>query len=271
MKCNSCFHNCELKENARGKCLVRGNVNGEIVNVVKEKISSIALDPIEKKPLYHFYSGKDILSIGFYGCNLKCPFCQNYSISMDSGNNHFYKDKTKEELLNLALSYKNNIGIAFTYNEPLVNHEYVVEIAKFFEENNLKTVLVTNGCFSEEVCLSVCKYIDAMNIDLKGFTNEFYKSVDGDLDMVKRFIEIAKDHCHIELTTLLIPDKNDSEEEMEEMCKWIASLNKDIPLHLSRFFPRYKMNSGSPTNINKMYKLKQIAEKHLNYVYLGNV
>lgn len=176
------------------------------------------------------------------------------------------------KLIEYALSLKKygNIGIAYTYNEPLISYEYIADCSKLAKECDLKTVLVTNGMICKEPLEELLPYIDAMNIDLKGFTQEFYDLVFGDLETVKSTIETCNDRCHVEVTNLIIPGLNDSEDNMEKMSSWLGSVNKDIPLHISRFFPHYKMIEDLPTSISHIYKLKGIASKHLNYVYPGN-
>lgn len=180
---------------------------------------------------------------------------------------------TPENLVKLALDLKpeGNIGIAYTYNEPLIGYEYVMDCSKLAKEKGLKNVVVTNGCFCEEPMKELLPYIDALNIDLKGFTHKFYEKIGGDFDMVKNFIKLAYEYSHIEITTLIIPDENDDEEEISELSKFIASINKDIPLHISRFFSCYKMMDAKSTNINTIYKLAEVARKQLKYVYEGNV
>lgn len=220
-----------------------------------------------------FYPGSSILSVGSFGCNLKCSFCQNHHISMASENEIKVQSVKPEELINIGLDLKNrgNIGIAYTYNEPLVGYEFVRDCAKLARDNNLKNVVVTNGCFCREPMKELLPFIDALNIDLKGFTNGFYKKLGGDLDTVKNFIKLAAKHCHVEVTTLIIPGENDSEDEMREISEFILSVSSDIPLHISKFFPCYKMKDKGPTEVKKVYKLADIAREKLKYVYEGNV
>lgn len=271
--CNICPHHCNLKEGQTGLCRARKNVNGQITAINYGKLTALALDPIEKKPLNRFYPGSSILSVGSFGCNLKCSFCQNHHISMASENEIKVQSVKPEELINIGLDLKNrgNIGIAYTYNEPLVGYEFVRDCAKLARDNNLKNVVVTNGCFCREPMKELLPFIDALNIDLKGFTNEFYKKLGGDLDTVKNFIKLAASFCHVEVTTLIIPGENDSEDEMREISEFILSVSPDIPLHISRFFPCYKMRDKGPTEVKKVYKLADIAREKLKYVYEGNV
>nr|WP_308743457.1 AmmeMemoRadiSam system radical SAM enzyme [uncultured Anaerocolumna sp.] len=270
--CNICPHHCNLAEGQIGLCKARSNVNGEITAINYGRITGIALDPIEKKPLKMFYPGSEILSVGSFGCNFKCSFCQNNDISMAGKNELDTQFVTPEELIQLALELrtKGNIGIAYTYNEPLVGYEYIRDCAKLAKENGLKNVVVTNGCFCEEPMRELLPYIDALNIDLKGFTEEFYHNIGGSLETVKDFIRLAIKTSHIEITTLVIPGENDSEEEIRSLSKFIASVSKDIPLHLTRFFPRYKMLNRNATEVSSVYKLADIARESLNFVFEGN-
>lgn len=270
--CTICPHHCNLKEGQTGLCRARKNINGEITAINYGQLTALALDPIEKKPLYRFYPGSNILSVGSFGCNLKCLFCQNYHISMASKNEVKTQFVKPEELTNIALDLKDrkNIGIAYTYNEPLVGYEYVLDCAKLARDKNLKNVIVTNGCFCEEPMKKLLPFIDALNIDLKGFTYEFYKKIGGDLNTVKNFIKLAAKHCHVEITTLIIPGENDTEDEIRELSEFIFSVSPEIPLHVSRFFPCYKMLDKRPTDVKKVYDLANIAREKLKYVYEGN-
>lgn len=272
LECKLCPHHCRLDEGQTGLCNARSNIGEEIASVNYGEITGIALDPVEKKPLRHFYSGSKILSAGSYGCNLKCPFCQNYEIAAAGKNDVKTQNVTPEKLIKIAMDLlpHGNVGIAYTYNEPLVGYEYVRDCAIQARKKGLKNVVVTNGCFCEEPIKELFPLIDAFNIDLKGFTDEFYKNIGGDFETVKRFIRLASESSHVEITTLIIPDENDSEEEIAELSGFIASVNKDIPLHISRFFPCYKMSRKNPTDVEKVYELTEIARKNLNYVYAGN-
>lgn len=277
-KCNVCHHQCELSLNQTGFCGARKNENGKIAPINYGIATSLALDPIEKKPLAMFYPGSKILSIGSFGCNLACPFCQNYSISKEFSVGESEKIKksseyiSPSELLEKALELREfgNIGIAFTYNEPLTCYEFVRDTAELFHENGLKNVIVTNGCFSPEIFDEVLPYIGAMNIDLKTFSDEGYKKLGGDLETVKKAIQICTSKTHVELTTLIVPGLNDSEEEMRAEVEWISSINKEIPLHITRFFPRYKMQTAAPTEISKIQELAAIARETLPNVFTGN-
>ncbi|SKB58603.1 pyruvate formate lyase activating enzyme [Lachnospiraceae bacterium] len=272
--CPYCPHHCRLSEGSLGFCRARTAENGRSVPLNYGKVTSIALDPIEKKPLAHFFPGSRILSVGSYGCNLRCPFCQNHEISQSSGDlmRELY-DLTPERLLRISRDEKpeGNIGVAFTYNEPLTSWEYVRDASELLHEDGQKTVLVSNGCFTDDVIDEVLPVLDAMNIDLKAFHEGFYKNCDGDLETVKHFIKRAEGSCHIELTTLIIPHENDSHEEMDALSSWIASLNPEIPLHITRFFPMFQMTDRGPTDIGRMRELYDIASSHLKYVHLGNV
>jgi pyruvate formate lyase activating enzyme len=248
------------------------NKNGKIISNNYGKLTALALDPIEKKPLYHFYPGSKILSVGSYGCNLNCPFCQNCDISMVEGTEIDTAEIGCEELVRKALDLRGrgNLGIAYTYNEPLIGYEFVRDCATFAKENNLKNVVVTNGYICEEPLKELLPVIDAFNIDLKGFTERFYHKLRGDLATVKRTIELAATECHVEVTTLIIPGENDSEEEMEALSGWLASIDPKIPLHISRFFPRWQMQDKEATSVELVYRLAEIARKNLRNVHEGN-
>lgn len=269
--CYTCMHHCRLKPGKRGLCRARINDGGTIRCENYGQVTSLALDPIEKKPLHMFYPGSMVLSVGSYGCNLKCPFCQNHEISMAGASSVETFYFSPKELTAKALSYKKNgnIGVAFTYNEPLVGWEYVRDTARLVKEAGMKNVLVTNGTASMQVLDELLPYIDAMNIDLKGFRQEYYQKLGGSLDVVKEFISHASEHCHVEITTLIVPGENDSIEEMEEEAAWIASIGQ-IPLHITRFFPRYHMMDRDATEVAQVYRLAEAAGKYLKYKFVGN-
>lgn len=270
--CEVCPHNCRIPEGKTGICGARRNKNGTIICESYGRLTSISLDPIEKKPLRRFHPGSLVLSVGSYGCNFRCPFCQNCEISMATGENADAIYVSPQELVQKALELvpNGNIGIAYTYNEPSVSYEYVLDCAKLCRENGLKNVMVTNGFMSEKILNELLKYLDAMNIDLKSFSEEFYRRIGGSLSDVKRTIELACKKCHVEVTTLVIPGENDSPEEMRRLAGWLASQSPDIPLHISRFFPMYKMADRTPTPVETIYSLAKAAREYLRYVYEGN-
>lgn len=282
--CKVCFRHCNIGEGALGFCGARICREGEVTADNYGRITSLALDPIEKKPLNRFHPGSLVVSVGSYGCNLRCPFCQNSEISW-SDEALRLRDKAEylapEDLADIAARYRNrgNIGLAFTYNEPLIGYEYVRDAARLVHERGMKNVLVTNGTASLEVLEELLPYIDAMNMDLKGFTDHYYSDVlGGDRQMVMDFIERAVKGCHVELTTLIVPGENDNEEEIREMTGWIAGLKNaegekvgaEIPLHVSRFFPRFRMTDRDATEVKKVYRLADTARERLKYVYTGN-
>jgi len=232
----------------------------------------MALDPIEKKPLLHFFPGSSILSVGSFGCNLHCPFCQNYEISMADSSHSTSTYVSPDSLVSKALAMmpKGNIGIAFTYNEPFIGYEYVYDCSVLAHKNALKTVLVTNGYVNEEPLTALLPYVDAMNIDLKTFSEDYYKRLGGSLEDVKRTITLSQPKCHIEITTLIVPGENDTEQEMKQLSEWIAGISPDIPFHVSRFFPRYKMTDRKATNTDTVYRLAKIARRSLHFVHEGN-
>lgn len=268
-----CMHHCHLKEGQTGRCRARKNENGKSACSNYGLLTSVALDPIEKKPLAFFHPGSMVLSVGSFGCNLDCPFCQNASIAAACENEVEVERMQPEELALLAekLKPRGNIGVAFTYNEPMVGFEYVRDTAKLVHERHMYNVVVTNGSASQEVLMDVLPYIDAFNIDLKGFTQEYYKKLGGDLDTVLEFIRTAAGASHVELTTLIVPGDNDTLEEMQNLSTWVAGVDKTIPLHITRFFPRRKMRDKQPTDIHLMRKLADVAQENLETVLLGNV
>jgi len=241
IKCLLCPKECLIKKDQVGFCRVRKNIDKQLYSLIYSKVSSYGMDPIEKKPLYHFYPGTMVLSLGTMGCNFACVFCQNWTISQANIKDVQVEELYPEKAVELALK-KNSPGICYTYSEPLIWYEYVLDTARSAKKNNLKNILVTNGFINREPLIKLLPFIDAMNIDLKSFRNSFYqKYCQGSLASVLRTIKIAKSYCHIEITNLIIPDLNDSEEEIKEMVDWISSLSKEIPLHFSRYFPCYKM------------------------------
>ena len=276
--CDVCFRHCDIKEGKLGFCKGRTCKDGRVIAFNYGKITSIALDPIEKKPLRRFYPGSKIISLGSFGCNLRCPFCQNYEISWSDEVDYFFDNSryySPEDILDIAKKYKakGNIGVAYTYNEPLIGYEYVLDCARLIHENGMKNVLVSNGMVELPILEKIIPYIDAMNIDLKSFDEQFYSELlKGNRNQVLAFIKEANRHCHIELTTLIIPDENDGIYHMKRLSSWIASLENgtDIPLHISRFFPAFHMNDKEPTDVSKVYELADIAREKLNYVYTGN-
>ncbi len=271
--CPVCPHHCRLKEGQTGRCRARQNREGKVTCINYGKLTSIALDPIEKKPLAFFHPGSMVLSVGSYGCNMNCMFCQNHDIAA-VGEDSFEKiyTATPEKLVAIAEEEKanGNIGIAYTYNEALVGYEFVIDTAVLVKQAGMMNVLVTNGNAEIPVLEEILPFIDAMNIDLKGFRPEIYEKLGGDLETVKSFIARSVQKSHVEITSLIVPGLNDSPEDMDEEAKWISTLNPDIPLHITRYFPRHRYKEP-PTDISLMKELKTIAEKHLNRVLLGNV
>jgi len=271
VKCSLCPQNCCITEDNIGFCRVRRNLDGKLYSLNYGKVSSIALDPIEKKPLNRFYPGMKVLSIGTLGCNLKCSFCQNWSIAHADPATI---DTDPEHIVQKAIELKDdgNIGVAFTYNEPSIWYEFIYDTAKLSSKAGLKNILVTNGFISKEPLEEILPYIHAMNIDVKSFSENFYKDIcKGNLDDVKRTVEVSSSKCHVEITTLVVPGLNDNPEEIEQLASWLGGINTEIPLHLSRFFPNYKMKDINSTPRETLEKLKEIAQRHLKYVYIGNV
>ena len=277
-QCEVCFRQCRLEEGQTGFCGARENRGGMIIPKSYGQLTAIALDPIEKKPLARFFPGSMILSVGSFGCSMACPFCQNHEIARPEEVPRT-QYVTPEELAKAAVRLKRqgNIGVAYTYNEMTTAYEYIRDTAKLVRAQGMKNVLVTNGNVRAEVLKTFLPYIDAMNVDLKCFSEKAYREVlSGDLPTVKEFIRLAAEaeHCHVELTTLIVPGMNDAEEEMREACRWIASLaggaGRKIPLHVTRFFPRFRMSGGRPTPVRTVYRLADVARETLEYVYTGN-
>lgn len=267
--CRLCPHNCVISEGKRGICGVRINNGGTLFSEVYGKITSIALDPVEKKPLYHFHPGEYILSVGTKGCNLCCSFCQNWQISKNIS-------APTEEITSEALIKKakelGSFGIAYTYNEPFIWYEFVLDTARLAKKAGLSNVLVTNGFVNIPPLEGILPYIDAMNIDLKSFNDDFYKKTcGGRLQPVLETIKRSVRSCHVELTTLIIPTLNDSEEELTGLVDWVyKNAGEGTPLHLSRYFPCYKMTLP-PTPVVSLERAERIAKKKLKHVYLGNI
>jgi pyruvate formate lyase activating enzyme len=271
LECLLCPHYCKLANGRTGICGVRKNTGEKIKLLTYGVISGYALDPVEKKPLYHFFPGHNILSIGSYGCNMRCDFCQNYNISQRIPEKPV-SEVSIGKIIKDSLSAEKNIGIAFTYNEPIIWFEYMKDVAEAAREEGLFTVMVSNGYVNSEPLNEILEFIDAFNIDLKAFNDEFYRKLTGaESEPVKNSLkQIARSGKHLEITTLVIPYQNDDEKEMQRQVEWIAGeLGKDIPFHLSRYFPIYKMDNPS-TSETSLKRLFEIASDKLDYVYLGN-
>ena len=268
VRCALCPHRCRIAPGHHGRCRVRYNQGGELVLPFYGKLSAISVDPIEKKPLYHFYPGRPILSVGFVGCSFHCPFCQNYRIAQDTSTPT--EAVSPQRLVELA-EHDGSFGIAYTYSEPLVHLEYVLDTARLARSRGLKNVLVSNGYLNPEPAEELLELMDAANIDLKSFNPEFYRSeIGGDVEEVKRFIAQACGRLSLEVTTLIIPTRNDSPEEMHQLAGFLASLSPDIPYHLSAYHPQYRY-SLPPTPPATLGSLAAVARQHLRYVYLGNL
>ena len=271
--CDLCPHGCNLSPGQTGACKARIGTDAGTKSLNYGKLTSIALDPIEKKPLSFFHPGSKILSVGSFGCNLSCPFCQNHRISMAGEADIETTQASPEKLAKEAerLIPAGNIGIAFTYNEPLIGYEFVMDTAEQIRAKNLKNILVTNGYINRSYLEKLLPLIDAMNIDLKSYNPDFYRRIGGDLEIIKENIKLAASLCHVELTCLIIEGENDSEDEMLAMSQFIASISPDIPLHISRFFPQYKYTDKRATPIETLYCLEKTAKTKINNVILGNV
>ena len=274
VQCTLCPHNCILKEGKAGLCRVRINKDGTLITEVNGHVSSINFDPIEKKPLYHFYPGSTILSLGTYGCNLRCLFCQNCNISQNAAEPESFRNYyTPQQVISHAIKQPGNIGIAFTYNEPVVWFEYMYEIAILAKQSGLKTVMVTNGFINKEPLSALLEYIDAFSVDLKAFSEEFYTKVTSSkLEPVKETLkQIRQAGKHLEVVNLVIPELNDDEATFTAMTKWIAEeLGRETVFHISRYFPNYKLKTHE-TPMSSIRNLKSLAEKELTYVYIGNM
>ena len=274
VQCELCPRFCIVEEGRFGNCHARRNRGGMLSSEVYGKLSAVNMDPIEKKPLYHFYPGKEIMSVGSTGCNMHCIFCQNYTLSQcDIRKPVVIKSLTVDNLVKAAQKAKKNIGVAFTYNEPTVNYEFMIETARMIKQNNMVTAMISNGYINPDPLDMLLEYIDAFNIDLKGFSEQFYKKYSKATlaPVLETIRQISRSGKHLELTNLVIPNANDDEDVFTEMCQWIANeLGPSTVLHLSRYFPRFELNQY-PTPPELLFQLYDIAKEHLDYVYLGNM
>lgn len=274
IQCLLCAHRCLLKEGSRGVCGVRQNCAGRVVALTYHHVAAMHNDPIEKKPLYHFLPGSSSFSVATMGCNFHCHFCQNHSLSMVSAGLPIYGESiSPDELVRSALQYRSQ-SISYTYSEPTVYFELMLETAKLAHEAGLKNVMVTNGYMSVEALDMIAPYLDAANIDLKAFSETFYKQQCGArlapvLDTIRAMYARG---VHIELTTLLIPGLNDDPGEIKELISFILSVDKNIPWHVSRFYPQYRLTEVSPTPQKTIYYcLETAASMGVQYLYAGNV
>ena len=241
-----------------------------------DHVTSLAVDPIEKKPIARWKSGSTVLSLGSYGCNLRCPWCQNHGISQVGEGDVPWRSISPQELVGLARRLNSEdsrmVGVAYTYNEPLVRWEYVRDCGELVHEAGLANVLVSAGCVMPEVVREVAPLIDAANIDLKAFRSESYRMLGGDLATVQETIRLlaAMPTCHLEVTTLVVPGVNDTHAEIGDLAAWLASVDSQIVLHISRFFPNWRMRDRGPTPVSRVYELADVARQHLCHVYTGN-
>ena len=274
VSCGLCFRGCNIRHGRAGKCGVRFNEAGTLVSPFLGRFCACAVDPIEKKPLYHWRSGSFIYSLGSVGCTMDCPFCQNHRIAFPT------EDLHGNLLSNPAISpleLVKNIkalglnSIAFTYNEPTLQAEYICDASPIFHENNIAVVLVTNGAMSSDVTYDFASCVDAANIDLKAFNSETYRRIGGNLETVQENIgTFLNANVHVELTNLVVPGLNDNIDEFSDMVDWIASISPEIPLHITRYFPSRSYNKA-PTDLMLLSSFAAIAKSKLKHVHLGNV
>ncbi|MFW6040790.1 MAG: AmmeMemoRadiSam system radical SAM enzyme [Thermoplasmatota archaeon] len=273
VRCNLCPHHCTIAEGNRGICNVRENRDGTLYSIIYGKSASLAVDPIEKKPLYHFHPGTSVLSFGTMGCNFNCNYCQNASLSCGDPDSSFMREYTVDEMVFRSLDYN---GIAWTYNEPSINYEFTYDVSKSLKEKGEGYVVyVTNGFMEIAPLKRISPYLDAMNIDIKAFHKDFYKKIVGGklkpvLETTKKAVELG---IHVELTYLVVPGYNDDAEELRGFCEWIKNdLGEDTVTHFSRFHPDHNMRDVHATPSKKMKEARKIAKKvGLNFVYLGNL
>jgi pyruvate formate lyase activating enzyme len=273
--CTLCPRYCTIGEGQAGFCFIRQNINNKLYSIGYGRPTGFAIDPIEKKPLNHFLPGTEILSFGTAGCNLGCKFCQNWSISKAKIDNTNSLYATPENVILLAKKY-NVPSIAFTYNDPIIFGEYVIDVSKLAKEEGIKSVMVTNGYIDKEARKDVFKFIDAANVDLKAFTENFYHKLTFShlQPVLDTLIWLVKEtNVWLEITTLLIPNENDSEDEIKKMCDWITqNLGEEIPLHFTAFHPDFKMNNKQRTPLETLQRARKIAiQSGIKFCYLGNV
>ncbi len=266
--CRLCPQHCHIAPGNVGACRVRKNIDGKLYSLNYARVSSVNLDPIEKKPLFHFHPGAQILSLGSIGCNLSCQFCQNWQISQEDVPTQVLPPA---DAVRLAQQYPNNLGLSYTYNEPFIWYEYVIETVRLARAAGLRNVLVTNGYVEEEPLREMLPFIDAMNVDVKSMRDEFYRKLcRGRADPARRTVEISHSHCLVEVTNLVIPGWNDRDEDFRELVNWIAGVDKNIPLHFSRYHPAYQMTAPA-TPPATLFRAREIAREKLPFVYLGNL
>lgn len=266
--CELCPHQCIISNGQHGRCRVRYNEEGVLIAKAYGVVTSASFDPVEKKPLYHFKPGKSVFSIGGMGCNFQCDFCQNAQIALGNPDG----DMTSvEKLLEIMGTREDNIGIAFTYNEPMIGFEFMLDMAKAAKEKGYSTVCVSNGFIMPDPLSELLDYMDAFNIDLKAFNDRFYHQIcRGERAPVMEAIRRIAKHAHVEVTLLLIQGENDDPEELEAMFAWIKDISPDIPLHINRYHPHYKFSKPA-TPLSALLKAETLAKKYLKYVYIGNV
>lgn len=274
VKCGLCHRRCTIAEGKRGYCRVRENREGKLYTLNYALASSASPDPIEKKPLFHFYPGTSVFSLGTVSCNFRCLHCQNYSISqapLEEAEGYLV-EYPPEKAVTLTKDYGCS-GIAWTYNEPTIWFEYTLDSAKLAKERGLYTVYVTNGYYTEEALELLAPYLDAVNIDVKGFEDEFYREISKAklMPVLDTAEKTAKKGIHVELTYLVIPGKNDKSEDFQAFVDWVAGISQDIPVHFTRFHPDYMMLSSPSTPIETLEAARKIGLEKLNYVYSGNV
>jgi pyruvate formate lyase activating enzyme len=274
IQCFLCPHYCKINSEKTGICGVRKNENGKLFSLIYSSCSSVHEDPIEKKPLYHFFPGSTVFSLGSVGCNFRCDHCQNYEISRAAPSELSLNDIPPQDAADMAKRH-NCRGIAWTYNEPIIWHEYCYDSAKLAKDAGLYTVYVTNGFINEDPLKEISNFLDAMNVDVKAFDEGFYKKIcKAKLQPVLNTCEIAKNlGIHIELTYLVIPGINDSNEDMQKFCQWVVEkLGENTPVHFSRFHPGYKMTNVPPTPIETLMKFYDMAKSSgILFPYIGNV
>lgn len=270
--CDLCPHRCRIGPGGRGRCRYRENQAGHLVSTNYGRISASGYDPIEKKPLYHFLPGSYILSLGTVGCNLRCGFCQNWRISQAPAPTTYLSPAAAAAMAGGPPGGEPSAGIAYTYSEPLVWWEYVHDTAQLVRQRGLANVLVTNGFIETEPLAELLPWIDAMNVDVKAFADDFYRDTcGGSLGPVRRTVEMAhRQGVHVEVTTLLVPGMNDHPGQLRELARWLGGLGRHIPLHFSRYFPNYRMSQPGPTPARTLEQARDLAGEYLDYVYVGN-